>query len=175
MKLFNILSFLTVGVVATVASASASTSDETGSQVFLRGADIIIASDINDDASSRRRLEDTAGSDSDTSSNGTTDASTDASDDDTADDDTADPSSNGTTDASTDTSDFEKCPVDKHGCYCCENEYDGGDLSCRTDHKGRYCCGAEDQCSEDAVHPTTDDTSTSVSEDDCTTIGTFYS
>jgi len=101
MKLFNILSFLTVGVGvgvgvgATVASASASTSDETGSQVFLRGAAIIIASDINDDASSRRledmtnsfedEDEDTADSnsdsDSDTSSNSTSTSTSSSMDD----------------------------------------------------------------------------------------------
>jgi len=79
------------------------------------------------------------------------------------------------TDSSTDASaDFEECPIDKHGCYCCEKEYDGGDLSCRTDHKGRYCCGAEDQCSEDAVHPTTD-VSTSTSADTSASTGTSSS
>jgi len=50
MKLSNVLSFLTIGVVTTVVSA------ETSSQVFLRGAAAadIITSDINNDASSRR-------------------------------------------------------------------------------------------------------------------------
>merc|ERR1712238_490158 len=66
----------------------------------------------------------------------------------------------------TDESDYMECPLDKHGCYCCATEYvypgAGGAASCRTDHKGRYCCGAEDQCAEEAVHPTT---SSSHSED----------
>merc|ERR1712238_203344 len=62
--------------------------------------------------------------------------------------------------SSTDEIDYMECPLDKHGCYCCATEYEypgaGGAASCRTDHKGRYCCGAEDQCAEEAVHPTTD-------------------
>jgi len=192
MKLFSILSFLTVGVgvVATVASASASTSDETGSQVFLRGAAIIIASDNNDDASSRRRLPSGSGSEDMTnssSSSASEDEDTDDSDPDTSSNSTSPSSSmddtmmsasedksstdndmmnmtstTGTSDeaesdsVSTTSTDYKECPIDKHGCYCCEKEYDSGDLSCRTDHKGRYCCGAEDQCSEDAVHPATD-------------------
>lgn len=52
---------------------------------------------------------------------------------------------------------YKNCPVDHHGCYCCEKEWDtsiygkNNTLTCRTDHYGRFCCG--EKCSAEDIHP----------------------
>jgi len=56
---------------------------------------------------------------------------------------------------SNETKAYEECPLDKHGCYCCEDEYDGSifNFTCRSDHHGRYCCG--ETCGEEDIHSST--------------------